>query len=181
MAETPGYQRYEDAITVPVSDLVYDPATLTRDIPMTPLAPCPPIGGAAAGPGVTETIDTASCGSFPLLLSRQSPTATSGRLYISLMAPSVSEWVHYMWYRPRDGITPPYIQMVRNETDFIAGASEYYYSQGTLGGEDLQFEIGGLSGFRGLTLVFGTWCLEDGLEFNETNLRSIQRIQVSFQ
>jgi hypothetical protein len=142
------------------------------------------LGGAEAGSVVEGAIDVEECPTFNLLLSQQPPVDTAGSFYVALQATSEPSLSEFTFFRPFSVPLPngSFIQLVKDSSGFLPNAKDFFFFKGSLSAtaEDLSFEIGP-EGLGGLTLVFETSCLEEGMEFNEENLETIQRVEVDFQ
>jgi hypothetical protein len=173
---------------------VIDTATNTEtsfvptDLPLTSLAFARTnvaIGGSAAGPEVQTSINPKNVAAFTLLLSQQAIDG-EGRIYVSLAFPSVFGLVDLLFFRPEDENVPTasgaYVVLAADGSGFLPGTEDNYFFMGTLSSTapDLQFTVGGISSLRGQTGIFTTWYLEEGLDFNEDNLKRIQSVTVVF-
>jgi hypothetical protein len=136
------------------------------------------IGGTLATPYVAGNIDPTQCATFTLLLGQQTSSTSTGRIYVGLQLPSVSEWGDYLWFRPSNSKSPPYVQLAKTDAGFLPNAGDLEFQEGPLGSEDLAFEIG-VSGLERQTIVFEILFLANGMAFNEENLEVIQHVEIN--
>jgi hypothetical protein len=165
--------------TVTVTDNATDSTTV--DVTVTEAPPLE-IGGCAQGTLVSETVDTASFDEITLNLCQEPPSTLSGRLYISIEAPSTLPGL--MFFRPQDDAIPPggsFVVLVRDSSGFLPDAEDNFFRQGTLSAAagDVTFIVG-TEGLEGLSPVFKTWYLPQGLDLNEVNLQVIQSVTITF-
>jgi secreted trypsin-like serine protease len=138
------------------------------------------IGGAGAGKTVTANVDTNLHNELTLLLSQQAIDG-QGRIYISFEAPSVPAWSDYLWLRPNESQTPPYLVLARTSSGFLPSASSDFYYQGVLSAAagDAVFTLGELKGLAGERFVFKSWYTASESSFNPSDMVLIQSVHVS--
>jgi hypothetical protein len=142
------------------------------------------LGGAQEDSIVAGTISVAECSTFSLLLSQQPSTNINAKLFVGLQAVNAPGLSGFIFFRPLNVPLPDgsYVKLVKDSNGFLPDADEFFFSQGPLSttAEDLSFDVG-TAGLGGLTLIFETSYVEEGMEFSEDNLMSIQRVVVDFQ
>jgi hypothetical protein len=148
------------------------------------------VGGSLAGPVVKVTTNTHLYESVELFLVTSAPNGL-GRLFISVEAPSVSEWSDYMWFHPGEGsplapregrVPPPRLVLVKDALGFLQDAHHHFYVDDYLkrNSPDELFEIGDIEGLKGETVIFKSWHLQEGLTFSEETLKMIQSVEINF-
>jgi hypothetical protein len=173
---------------IEVTDSAAPPAITMVQVTVTSGAmPSPPheftVGGCAAGPNVNETINTAEVSTFNLLLCREVPNNMEGALYVSLAVPDL--FADLLFCRPAEDVVPRpgglYIELIKDQSGFLPHAEEMAYYRGPLSihAGNLSFRIG-TGGLQGLTLVFSTFFVPEGLPLNEFNQHHIQMVTVHF-
>ena len=139
------------------------------------------VGGVESGEIVVAGVDPDEYESFEVVLSRQAEDGT-GRIYISAEVKGIEAWERFMWLRPRDESTPPYVVLASDGNGFLEDAEEAYFFEGSLDSRARNlpgFVIGGLEDLQGNVLVFKSWYLMDGDAFNEDDLRLMQTVIVA--
>jgi secreted trypsin-like serine protease len=139
------------------------------------------IGGSTQDEVVNAAIDTNRHDQVMLRLNQKADNGI-GQIYISVQVLSISEWTDYLWFRPNDTHTPPYLVLGKDSMGFLSDAHAHYYFRGPLSrsAKDLDFILGDLSSLLGYTIVFKSWYLKDGLVLTMENLGLIQSIEVTF-
>ena len=130
-------------------------------------------GGVAWDRHVRRVVDGSRFGCFDLLLPRR--LNARGRLYATVAAPSMAQWSPYVFLRPRDELTPPYVWAGSADGSWVPGVSDLYYYEGALSRSlpDLDFRVCGIRSLRGQTLACGLWLLSQDLE-----LKLLQDVEV---
>lgn len=146
----------------------------------------PTFGGCSAGSTVLATIDPGQYTGFNVDLCRQVTEAGvgEGRLYLSLEVLGVPGWDDLMWFRPSDDRVPPFLVLTKANGEFLPGAETYSFFKGLLSAAPTNlgpFFVGDIQNLQGLILIFKTWYLKDGQEFNTKNLKRIQTVMVSVE
>jgi len=133
-------------------------------------------GGAPSPDDGLWRIDPRCCPVFELVLKRDPGKTVEGSLYATLSTPAPPGLEDALWlYSPR---VEPSLLPARDGSGLRPEAADHCFSRAEAGAEDLRFEISA-AGLEGRTLAFETLYLEDGLEFAEENLVTIQRVEVA--
>jgi hypothetical protein len=160
---------------------VSDNGTNSAPISVTVSSDNATVGGCAAGPNVTQTIDTSIFDEVILLLCQQLPVAANGRLYIGLAAENV--FPDLLFFRPEAAPLPngSYVQLVKDSSGFLPGAKDAYFFEGILNqtSGDVSFTVA-TEGLEGLSLTFRTFFLPTRLEISDVNLQLIQVVTITF-
>jgi|GEM_PF-3852865 len=148
------------------------------------LDPCV-VGTNETGSLINATISVEACSDenlFTVYLSQTPEDNVTGNLYVSVQAPTYPPLSPYVFFRPESQVDGSWVVLVKSGGAYLPDAEEYYFKSGDLGDGDLQFDIG-MAGVQdelvGNTLIIESLYLEEGDDFNDANLKRIQRIIVT--
>ena len=150
----------------------------------------PVFGGSSVGDVVVATIDSSIYDAFDLLMSKKLPEDRlgEGRIYLSVEARGLSTTDEgFMWFRPSEAwITggKSYVSLVSADggRTFVEGSEDLYLLRGQFNNipqEDVGPLTVGIKGITGVVVIFKTWHLKEGDDFDSENLYRIQTVIVS--
>jgi hypothetical protein len=165
-------------VTDDVGDTVSIDVTVEDDRSLT-------VGGCGQEKEIKVKVDTTVTDRLILRLCKQTPRLLRGRLFVTIEIPD--SFPGHMWCHLVDRKMPladgsySYIAPMRDDHLFLTGSEDLFFFEGPLSStpSDVSLTIS-TDGLAGLTLVFSTRYLPEGLPLSMENLKTIQSITVDF-